>query len=642
MISGTVPSNEAVKQSHLTGDELRRVAIAGARRVIRHADHLDRINVFPVPDGDTGKNLAQTMRAMIHGLSTVHGAAADVTSRLADAALRGARGNSGVIMAQYLRGFSDATKGKLRVSVASMGAALRHAAAEARRALEDPREGTILTVMQDVADSIAAQSSRITDMVKLFEEGIATARRSLAETPGKLHVLKRAGVVDAGALGFVHFLEGWLDALRKNPKADTYEVVESELTSEAGTPPQPLPDSPAQTWRPVWQRYCCEAVLSIPPEAHDESRDLGSAIRTALADLGDSVVVASGRNELHVHVHTNMPAYVFEVLAKMGTSVTNSKVEDMLVQVGGNVDDEDRPDVGVVTDTVCDLPTAWLVDHHVLPVAMNVTHDGKQMLDGVDVTASSLLDLLENRPQSPPASTSQPSPGQFLEVYHHLAQGCRSIVSVHLSSQVSGTVQNALWAASQVQKETAVPIHVVDSGSASVGEALVLLAIQRAREAGLSAADCAQVGRDIVDKIRLQVYVPSVLSFVRGGRLSPRVGALLDRFRITPILTVRKGKMTLGGVILRRTKRDTVVLRNALRWAAKMDHPVFCVAHAGAPELAVDYRDVIRREFRDAAVYVSEAAAALSVHAGSGGIVVAVLDCGVIDRAISDRTGEGT
>jgi len=641
MISSTVPSNEAVKQSHLTGDELRLVVIAAAERVIRHADHLDRINVFPVPDGDTGKNLAQTMRAMIHGLSTAHGAAADVSSRLADAALRGARGNSGVIMAQYLRGFSDATKGKLRVSVANMGTALRHAAAEARRALEDPREGTILTVMQDVADSIAAQSSRITDMVKLFEEGIATARRSLAATPAKLNVLKRAGVVDAGALGFVHFLEGWLDALRKNPQGGTHELAESELTSNANTAPQPLPDSPLQTWRPVWQRYCCEAVLSTPPEAH-EHHDLGSHIKAALADLGDSVVVASGQDELHVHVHTNMPAYVFEMLAEMGTRVTSSKVEDMLVQVGGKVDEEDRPDVGVVTDTVCDLPVAWLVDHHVLPVAMNVTHDSEQMLDGVDTTASSLLEILENHPQSPPASTSQPAPGQFLEVYRHLAQGCRSIVSVHLSSQVSGTVQNALWAADQVQKETAVPIHVVDSGSASAGEALVLLSIQQAREAGLSAADCAQVGRDMVGKIRLQVYVPSVLSFVRGGRLSPRVGALLDRLRITPILTVRKGKMTLGGMILRRTMRNTVVLRNALRWAAKMERPVFCVAHAGAPKLAVHYRDVIRRGFRDAKVYVSEAAAALSVHSGSGGIVIAVLDGALIDRAISDRTGEKT
>lgn len=632
-------STEAVTQHYLTGDELRLVAIAGAKRVIRHADYLDRINVFPVPDGDTGKNLAQTMRAVIHGINSAHGAVADVSSRLADAALRGARGNSGVIMAQYLRGFSDATRGKLRVSAANMGAALRHAAAEAKRALEDPREGTILTVMQDVADVFAAQSARITDMVKLFEEGIVTARRSLAATTSKLNVLKRAGVVDAGALGFVHFLEGWLDALRKSPEEATGPVAKSEPYVDALG--DEAPTSAAHVWRPVWQRYCCEAIVRTHPHA-DENRTDVSRIKNALAALGDSVVVAAGQSEFHVHVHTNMPAYVLETLTAMGTSIVSTKVEDMLPQVGNDVTDEDRVLIGVVTDTVCDLPTPWLVANRILPVAMNVEHDGEQMFDGVDVTASSLLHALESDPQAPLAATSQPSPGQFLEIYQHLARGCRSIISVHLSRRVSGTVQNATWAASRIEAESGVPIHIVDSETASAGEGLVLLAVQQAIQAGLPAAACAEVGRDVARRIRLQVYVPSVLSFVRGGRLSPRVGALMERLKVTPILTVRKGRMTLGGVILRRSKRDTVVLRNALRWAGKMRRPIFALAHAGASELAARYSDAIREQFRGASVYTSEAAAALSVHSGSGGIVVAVVDGASIDRAIEGATREST
>jgi len=632
-----VPSNEAVKQSYLTGDDLRLVAIAGARRVIRHADYLDRINVFPVPDGDTGKNLAQTMRAVINGLNSAQGALADVSSRLADAALRGARGNSGVIMAQYLRGFSDATKGKIRVSAANMGTAFRHAASEARRALEDPREGTILTVMQDVADAFAAQSAKITDMVKLFEEGIATARKSLAATTSKLNVLKRAGVVDAGALGFVHFLEGWLDALRKSPTEETVPV--EDLESDTVISQLQTSESVVRAWRPVWQRYCCEAVIHIDPRADGSDADL-APVKHLLADLGDSVVVASGHEELHVHIHTNMPAYVLEALIGMGATVVSSKVEDMLPQVGSVVADEDRVGIGVVTDTVCDLPTPWLVGNHVLPVAMNVSHGDEQMLDGVNVTASSLLGELEGNPQSPPASTSQPSPAQFLEAYRHLAHGCRSIISIHLSQRVSGTVQNALWAAAQVEQESGVPIHVVDSGTASAGEGLVLLAIRKAMAADLPAAAAAQVGRDIANRIRLQVYVPTVLSFVRGGRLSPRAGALLDRLRLAPILVVRKGKITLGGTIFRRKQRDTVVLRNALRWAKRMRRPIFVLAHARAAELAERYEDAIRRNWPNAPLYTSEAAAALSAHSGAGGIVVAVLDDAIIDHAIEAAARE--
>ncbi|MBN1858497.1 DegV family EDD domain-containing protein [Candidatus Bipolaricaulota bacterium] len=618
-----------MNQAYLTGDELRLVAIAGAKRVILHADHLDRINVFPVPDGDTGKNLAQTMRAIIHGVNSAHGAVADVSSRLADAALRGARGNSGVIMAQYLRGFSDATKGKLRVSAVNMAAALRHAASEARRALEDPREGTILTVMQDVADAFAAQSARITDMVKLFEEGIATARRSLAATTGRLAVLKRAGVVDAGALGFVHFLEGWLDALR----GGSGEVIDLLPEPDAEEIQQQVAANVGRDWRPVWQRYCCEGVVRFRNHAFGGGDDC-ARIKKALAELGDSVVVATGQDVVHVHTHTNMPAYVFELLTTMGARIVSSKVEDMLLQVGVNVAEEDRVAIGIVTDTVCDLPTRWLVANDVLPVAMKVSLADREMLDGVDTTATSLLDALERDPETPPAATSQPSPGQFLEVYRHLAAGCRSIISVHLSQRVSGTVQNAMWAAAHVERESGVPIHVVDTGTASAGEGLVLLAIRQAAEAGLSAADCARVGRDVARHVRLQVYVPSVLSFVRGGRLSPRAGGLLERLKMTPILTVRKGKMTLGGMIVRRRKRETVVLRNALRWGRNMCRPIFALAHAGAADLARQYGDAIKRQFVGAPVYVSQAAAALSSHSGSGGIVVAAVDGAVIDRAI--------
>jgi len=191
----------------LNKESLRQLIMAGAHRVIAHREHLDRINVFPVPDKDTGTNLAMTMRAILDGLQQPLPSLAAVSSTVATSALTGAQGNSGVIFAQFFQGLREEISDPVQLSMQRFAQALRCAATRAREALAYPREGTILTVISDVAEHLTQQADKLPDFKALLDEGLAIARRSLEQTTDRLAELKKAGVVDAPALSMLAHLD---------------------------------------------------------------------------------------------------------------------------------------------------------------------------------------------------------------------------------------------------------------------------------------------------------------------------------------------------------------------------------------------------------------------------------------------------
>jgi len=235
--------------------------------------------------------------------------------------------------------------------------------------------------------------------------------------------------------------------------------------------------------------------------------------------------------------------------------------------------------------------------------------------------------------------TSQPVPADFLTLYRHLAGMHAAIVSVHLSSGLSGTLQSAESAAKQVSSETGVPILIVDSRSGSAGEGLVVWAAAQAAQAGLSAQQCAAVAEAAAQSAQISIYVPTVEYFVRGGRLSPLRGRIAKLFRILPVLTVKDGKLTAGCKALGRSAARKRVLHEALRVARKAKQPMFVVSHSAAPHLAETARADILERHPDADVWITETAPAIGSHAGPGGVAVAVLDAGAIRDRIRE---EGT
>ncbi|HEX7373988.1 MAG TPA: DAK2 domain-containing protein, partial [Steroidobacteraceae bacterium] len=212
----------ALGAESLDGLKLNRALKAGILRLLSRQEHLNKINVFPVPDGDTGTNLALTMSAVLGALQKSPDAHAGQTlTKVADAALDGARGNSGAILAQFFLGLCDKLGHLGRLSAEDFADGVRDGAAYARESLSEPREGTILTVLSDFAHEVhAASRGGLKDFRALLRRGVQAAQASLERTTFQLEALRKANVVDAGAQGFVELIQGIADYLASGEEAE--------------------------------------------------------------------------------------------------------------------------------------------------------------------------------------------------------------------------------------------------------------------------------------------------------------------------------------------------------------------------------------------------------------------------------------
>jgi uncharacterized protein len=595
--------------AYLDGQRLSRGLLAGIARVIADAEHLNRINVFPVPDGDTGTNLAVTMGAVRAALLCHRERhAGKLLEIVADAALDGARGNSGAIFAQFLHGVCDASQDHRLLTTAHFVQAVERGSSYAREALSEPREGTILTVIQDFCTELRTQLQQgRQDFAALLERGLERARQSLAGTTAQLEALRRAGVVDAGAQGFVDLLQGIADFVRLGPLRGPPEDAGTPSPVLAAAEPAFEADSGGQQ-----QRWCTECLVS--GERVDHRR-----LREALAGLGSSLVVAGGMRRVRVHVHVDDPEAAFRVAAGFGT-VEGRKADDMHAQrqsarAGAGT-------VAIVTDSAADLPEDLLLsmDVHVVPVRIHV--GDRSYLDKVSLEPAEFYRMMAESPA--PMTTSQPPPGDFRRIYQILGSHHPGIVSIHITAWGSGTFQAAESAADRAG--TRVPVLPIDSRNASVGQGLIVLRAAELARAGRGVETIALALERTISATRTWALLGSLEHAVRGGRVAPSKRLLARLLRLEPILaTFPDGRLGMGGFLVGRHER----VRRFARWVAKRARGAgpwrLAVGHANAPAEAEQLLAELRRLLPGVTQsLVAEIGPALAVHGGPGTLAVAL------------------
>ncbi len=589
----------------LRGTELAAALRTGIHRLISREELINKINVFPVPDGDTGTNLALTLQAVLAALRATPDAHAGHTlTRVADAALDGARGNSGAILAQFLLGVGDRAGNLAEIDARGFADAVSGGAAYARESLAEPREGTILSVLTAFAAACErAVAAGVSDFRALFREALVAARRSLEATRDQLEVLRKANVVDAGALGFVELVAGMADYL------DTGIVPEDDGDIELLRGE----DAAAGSQQNLEHRYCTECMVI----GDDIDR---RHLREEASQLGSSLVVAGTQKKLRLHLHLNEPAKLFELAARYGT-VSGEKADDMQRQQEMAHHDAGRR-VAVVIDSAADLPEPVLeaLDIHVVPVRL---HFGNQSyLDKIGMTPEQFYRELAVNPQHP--KTSQPPPGDFRRAFEFLGSHYRAVVYVGLTARVSGTFQSGETAASRAR--TNARILTVDSGTAALGQGLIAMRAAEVAAAGGDAEAVRQAALDSRARTRTWGCLVTLEFSVRGGRVPRFVKTLSDVFRVTPILAIGKdGNLGMGGVLFGRRdpyRKFGEFVRRRLaadrRWRVG-------IAHANVPEGAEAVRAAIAEALPGAEFLpVMPLGTALGVHAGPGCVVVAV------------------
>ena len=505
-----VPVNE------MDGRRLYYTFIAGARKVIEHQVELNKINVFPVNDGDTGTNLASTIRAVVDSIHP-HRSYKVTADLIAETTLVNARGNSGIIFAQFLYGMSTETGNFKTITIKQFAESIKNSVRYIYEAVANPVEGTMLTVIKDWANYIYENRNRITDFNQLFISSVDVLNKSLLATKSKLAVLAKANVVDAGARGFVFFVEGIIDFIANRNLKDLIQVkAETALFEKIE---ESIPEK-------VDLRYCTEALIK------NNSVDKKSLLQL-LKKYGNSIVVAGSDKMKRIHLHTNNPAELFNELRNTGT-LAFQKADDMIRQ--SEVVYNRKWKIALVTDSTCDLEQDIIDNYQINMLPININFGENHYLDKITILPEQFYTLLKENKDYP--KSSQVNEKSFTNLYSHLASHYDSIIAIHLSDRLSGTFNSSQKAAKAISEELNKPISVINSKNLSGALGLVVLRTAQAIEAGYSHDQVVNMAEKWTNNIRIFISVKTMKYLVRGGRVSFVRGLIARILNICPIVSI--------------------------------------------------------------------------------------------------------
>ena len=330
--------------SEIDGALLARMVREGTARLRTHAQEVNDLNVFPIPDGDTGSNMLQTASGGADSIaSTESGSIGKLSRRISDGMLLSARGNSGVILSQIFEGMARALDGAETADAELIIRAMQSGTRTAYDAVMQPTEGTMLTVMRCATDYVAGKAPSLP--VELLRDFISEAKRTLERTPDMLPVLKRAGVVDSGGAGLIYIAEGMLDALLSDSSSE--ETVDTSWQDAAPSAAEPDLDSFDENSK-LEYGYCTELLLRLQRSKTDPETLRVESLTEWLSGIGDSVVAFKTGSIVKLHIHTKTPDRVLAFCQRYGEFL-KVKIENMSLQhnssmlgIGENTDYNDN------------------------------------------------------------------------------------------------------------------------------------------------------------------------------------------------------------------------------------------------------------------------------------------------------------
>ena len=591
------------KIKELDGKQLYHSFLAGAQRIFEQQKLLNKINVFPVADADTGTNLASTMRSIMDAIIPTDNLKQTAVA-MADAALSGARGNSGIIFAQFLYGFGNELSAEKTLDIKSFAESMKKAVAYAYDAIANPVEGTILTVIKEWAEHLDKIKDRIDDFIRLLIEAYNKALEALAGTTKKLEVLAKAHVVDAGAKGFVYFLEGIKDFF-------TLGQPETAITSHAD---QSASEQVEVQHDVITFRYCTEALIN------GQNLDL-KKIRSFLEHSGDSLVVAGSRTKLRVHIHTDHPIEVMSQLHRFG-EITYQKVDDMIFQ--NKILLERRSDIALMTDSTCDLPQDLIDRYQIHVVPLNLHFGETYFLDRLTINPEKFYHRLEQSEKSP--STSQPSAKDFQNKFEYLSTHYKNILAIHLSSGLSGTFGHSEIAGGEVASRAGKPIQVFDSKVITGALGLLIVRAARALEAGMSAEELSARIKDWIPKAGIRVSVHTLKYIIRTGRVSPMKSFIAKTLDLKPIIALdEQGKAVLFSKSLTEKGCRRKLIHDIERLLRKNKIWGYTITHAENPDTANYFAAEMERITGKKPLYLEHISPVLVAHTGPGVVCISYL-----------------
>ncbi len=594
--------SSSIKIRYVDGIRYSRAVFAGCQEVISHEKELNQINVFPIPDNDTGLNLKRSFQDLSSKISFRESSLSQSSRHIAEIVESSSLGYSGTVFAGFFSGFADGVKGLKRMFIKDFSYAAEKAQNRVYKSFEKPVEGTVLSVIKAWSECIKDSVSMTEDFYVLLEKSFQKAVSALKKTPDQLAVLKKNRVVDAGGKAFVYFLKGIVEFIEKGV-----------LTSVSKKPKDDKGEHEAEErGRPA--NFCVECCVRNP------KLDRLNLIKE-LNKEGKDLIFYSSVNFAKIHIRTQNPERVFDRVSRFG-NISSKKIWDCSKEI---VPEKKKP-FAVVSDTTCDIPEEYVENHDLYFVPVKFHAEDQVYTDKVDIIPEEFYKIMESSPQIP--KTSKPSIQDFMRLYSNLLLHYRSILSVNLSGELSGTYQTALQAAKNTAPQK---IKVLNSKNLSVGLGLIVMEGVKSLKTGKGFEEVLEKVKQGIRNTEIFIGIPTLKYLIKGGRVTKTKGSLAKIFHINPILSLdSKGALKSIGKARGRNKLEKKILSLVFQKIEKGKEQkkgtfLSAVVHVNAPDSGRRIEKEIKKRLGNKPVMVMNASPVLGAHSGPGTIGVAVL-----------------
>lgn len=519
----------------INGNNIYGLVLTGAKNIVANEVGLNRINVFPVPDGDTGTNLSLTMNQVISE-TIKHDDLSKQIKNIAEIALNNAYGNSGMIFAEYLNGLSESLVNQKEILKNDLIEAFKNAYSKAHKSVAQPKEGTVLSVMKVWAELL--ENSIHEEIEHMFINNLEKLYKSVENTKYQMKVLKDNNVVDAGAMAFYFFIEGMTTYL-KNGHSMNIELKASKME---------LITEPLKSLDIGLYRYCCQFQVKTNVDAKDVENEISA--------YGDSIVIHQDDQNIIIHMHANKPDMIMQKLLLKGP-VLKHKIDDMYLQT--QMIHNPISKIAIITDSIADLPSTFIDENQIAVLPLNIIIDSIVYKDKVTMTAEYFYNYMDDFSLSP--TSSQPNTETIERYLNQILKHYDEVIGIFVSSEMSGTYNNILKVLEKIDTKNK-KIKIIDSKCNSAAEGLIVYESVLKRNEGLNFEELVMYIENIIDKSEIFVSVKDLKYMIKGGRVSKLTGKLLSLIKLKPVISINRfGK----GIIPFKTLSQKSAVKSILK-----------------------------------------------------------------------------
>ena len=587
----------------LTQEELKKIMLLSYKKIEENKEQINKINVFPVPDQDTGNNMAKTLlgiKEAIEGKEFKD--LSEISEAALDGALTSAQGNAGVIYVGFLASFLPLLD-KNPVDAKRLAIAFEKGAERAWKSIQNPKEGTILDVIDATAETFKEEAEKEKDILKIFKLATEKAKEALLATREKMEIFRKANVVDAGGLGFLMILESYLEAL-----GEKKEVKKEEMPSE----------KIRRFVQVLSNRYEIVSLIENPKVEEKE-------IKEKLKKLGNSLDIVQIGNKMKIHIHTDYPDEVKNVIRQTG-QVLDLREEDMAKEVVGEPSVR-KVSIGIVTEgNITLLPQKILERYQIEMADAIVDWPAGENLPGENIFQK--MREAEKRGIKEFPKTSQAIPKSYLDAFKKQLEKFDKVLCISISSKLSGCYNSACQAKEMLLEEQRDRVYILDTLQAAAGQTLLVLRaielIQEQREIN----EVIEEIKKLIPQTHLYIVFEDPKWIEAGGRVNKSQANWIRRMKklnLHPLMTIKDGIVTKGGIIFAKDMAETLfkkISKESQRARKEGKRIRVLIQQADNPEGAEKLRQSLK-EIKAEVPFVSLASPVIAAHTGPGTLIAA-------------------